>query len=529
MTILGTDINRDFLAHAQRGEFTDWSFRSAPADLQTSCFTRSGANWLINQEFRGDVSFQYHNLVQHPFPSLVNNLAAFDLILCRNVMIYFDAPIVQRLIGQFYDCLVEEGWFVVGHAEPNVELFRAFRTVNATGVVLYQRGQRAPLAGGDWPLPRATWPATLPTPAAAAWTPPDLTAIPRALPAASTDRQPAPAKAAPAVSLADIRTLLDRGAWEAAGEACRRLEIAERLNPVWHLYQALLAEQLGQHAGAEQALRRAIYLDRNFVLGHYYLGLWQLRNHDTAAAGRCLRNVLTLLAGRPEAETFADADGLTVGGAPAALANAPGGSQPAMNARREIDWDEVRCCASRSSNRRWSAARASIPTGSRGFTPKRATSWRRGARDERPDASWPALVFVLGGERYCLAVAALVEILPFARYSPVPGGPPELLGVTSVRGEIRSVLDLAHLLALPGEHDASRGYIVLVRHAGQEIGLRVDAVERIESIAPESLLAIDGQERTGEHPGRVRTPGRATVLTVEEIFSRLDRSDNGSQ
>jgi chemotaxis protein methyltransferase CheR len=63
----------------------------------------------------------------------------------------------------------------------------------------------------------------------------------------------------------------------------------------------------------EQALRRAIYLDRDFVLAHYYLGLALQRRGDSRAAERSFRNVLALLEERNTEETLADADGLTVG------------------------------------------------------------------------------------------------------------------------------------------------------------------------------------------------------------------------
>jgi chemotaxis protein methyltransferase CheR len=117
----------------------------------------------------------------------------------------------------------------------------------------------------------------------------------------------------PLPSLAEIRTQLDTGQWEAAAECCGRLLTAERMNPVLHFYHALVAQQIGSHRETEAALRRAIYLDRQFVLAHYYLGLVLQRNREAGSAMRSFRNVLDLLKPRDMAEAFADADGLTVG------------------------------------------------------------------------------------------------------------------------------------------------------------------------------------------------------------------------
>lgn len=308
VSIIGTDINRDFLAEAQRGAYGEWAFRAAPEELKATCFDRSGQSWVLRDAYRRCVSFQYHNLVQHPFPSLVNNLASLDLILCRNVMIYFNATICARLIGQFYEALAEGGWLAVGHAEPNVDLFRAFHAVNCPGAVLYQKcGMPAPSL--ICVEPGSTWMFDLPVPQVA---PPAPASVPQRERPSPPRHRPLRSEGPNAVTLADVRSRLNRGQWEAAAEGCRRLATVERLNPLLHFYHALVAEQTGKHGEAEQALRRAMYLDRNFVLAHYYLGLVLMRNHNSLAAERSFRNVLSLLSQRDAAETFPDADGLTV-------------------------------------------------------------------------------------------------------------------------------------------------------------------------------------------------------------------------
>ncbi|HTU24642.1 MAG TPA: protein-glutamate O-methyltransferase CheR, partial [Pirellulales bacterium] len=139
ISILATDVNRRFLDAARRGQFEDWAFRGVPAELREECFRSTGKRWSIAPQLREGVSFHYHNLVEQTFPSLAHNLFGFDLILCRNVMIYFGKDVVRRLITQFHDSLNPEGWLLVGHVEPNPELYRAFQTLNASGAVLYQK------------------------------------------------------------------------------------------------------------------------------------------------------------------------------------------------------------------------------------------------------------------------------------------------------------------------------------------------------------------------------------------------------
>ncbi|RYZ53028.1 MAG: chemotaxis protein CheW, partial [Proteobacteria bacterium] len=74
------------------------------------------------------------------------------------------------------------------------------------------------------------------------------------------------------------------------------------------------------------------------------------------------------------------------------------------------------------------------------------------------------MTFQLGKERYALPLSDLAEILPFADCTAIPGCPPELTGVISVRGEIRCVVDLAMVLGLDVELDEDNaGYILLLR------------------------------------------------------------------
>jgi chemotaxis protein methyltransferase CheR len=69
--------------------------------------------------------------------------------------------------------------------------------------------------------------------------------------------------------------------------------------------------QMGRLRDCDQSLRRAIYLDRNFILPHYHLGLLGLRQGDRAKARRAMRNALTLLNDIDEGSVLAEADGLT--------------------------------------------------------------------------------------------------------------------------------------------------------------------------------------------------------------------------
>ena len=291
VSILGTDINRHCLARAREAKFETWALRSTPEDLKGACFLNEGRWWRLSPEYKEWVSFQYHNLVEHSFPSLLNNLFGFDLIVCRNVMIYFGQDLMQRMIRQFHDCLVPGAWLLVGPSEPNMTYFSAFRTVAAPGVTLYQKPDaelQESLVVNRPPWDEAN---------VASW---------------PIDNRPQVVNLPHTPTLADVRRHADQGAWESAARCCEQLLKTDNLHSPTHFHYALVLQQVGRRDEAERSLRRAIYLDWKSVLAHYYLGLFLQSRGDGRHAERSFENALDLLGARGDAEVFADADGITV-------------------------------------------------------------------------------------------------------------------------------------------------------------------------------------------------------------------------
>lgn len=124
--ILGTDINRKFLRMAEEGAYEPWTLRGMPPHVLARSFIKEGRKWRISDRCREGVVFRSHNLASDPLPDPLHDLVNFDLVICRNVMIYFDQPAIQRLAQQFYDTLRPGGWLAVGHAEPHTSTFRMF-------------------------------------------------------------------------------------------------------------------------------------------------------------------------------------------------------------------------------------------------------------------------------------------------------------------------------------------------------------------------------------------------------------------
>ena len=147
VSILGTDLNPHSLHKAEAGIYGEWSFRDCPPDLRERFFIPVGdRRHRVRAELRDLVHFAELNLAQDVFPSLGNDTNAMDLILCRNLLIYFTPSHARRLIGNLRQSLVDEGWLIVSPSECSQTLFGGFAPVNFPGSVLYRKRHPADVA-----------------------------------------------------------------------------------------------------------------------------------------------------------------------------------------------------------------------------------------------------------------------------------------------------------------------------------------------------------------------------------------------
>ncbi|MGE5514405.1 MAG: CheR family methyltransferase [Bacteroidota bacterium] len=142
LDILGTDISIAALAEAHAGEYGAWTIRDLPEDLRQDGFVVHGQRWRVKARFRHDVRFIRHNLVSQLPPG-----DGFDVVLCRNVLMYFDAPTRLRVLRHLSAAVAPGGWLLVGHAEVGPPVSDFFRPVVLPDCTLYQR---PPLTAEAW-------------------------------------------------------------------------------------------------------------------------------------------------------------------------------------------------------------------------------------------------------------------------------------------------------------------------------------------------------------------------------------------
>ena len=115
VTIVATDISADALARARTGSYRARSVRELDRAMRTRYFRAERDGLVVGDQLRSIVRFERHNLVRDPFPPLGE--APFHLILCRNVLIYFDGETVGRVLESFESALTSSGALVLGVAD----------------------------------------------------------------------------------------------------------------------------------------------------------------------------------------------------------------------------------------------------------------------------------------------------------------------------------------------------------------------------------------------------------------------------
>jgi chemotaxis protein methyltransferase CheR len=137
VSLVGTDINATVLEKARAGKFSSLEInRGLPADMMARYFTRDGASYVIDESIRKVVSFSQMNLAG----TWSAFLPTFDVILLRNVLIYFDNPTKERIIASACKQLAPSGFLFLGSAETVFNLSTELVPVNVAGTTVYEKG-----------------------------------------------------------------------------------------------------------------------------------------------------------------------------------------------------------------------------------------------------------------------------------------------------------------------------------------------------------------------------------------------------
>jgi len=133
------DVNTAMLARAQQGRYSSWSLRETPADIQARCFSPRGRDFVLDERFRALVTFSERNLVRED-PAFWRP-ESFDVIFCRNVLMYFSADVAAAAVSRLAQSLAPGGFLFLGYAETLRGLSHDFHLLHTHDTFYYQRRQ----------------------------------------------------------------------------------------------------------------------------------------------------------------------------------------------------------------------------------------------------------------------------------------------------------------------------------------------------------------------------------------------------
>ncbi|HEV2698126.1 MAG TPA: protein-glutamate O-methyltransferase CheR [Terriglobales bacterium] len=137
--VIATDLNENSIAHAQAACYGDYSIRNTEPQILQKYFTPQEGKFVLKPEVKSAVSFKRVNLSDD---SRMMFMKGMDLILCCNVLIYFDAVSKSRVIQHFYTNLFNHGYLFLGHAESLFGISDEFQLVHLPSTTAYVKAEK---------------------------------------------------------------------------------------------------------------------------------------------------------------------------------------------------------------------------------------------------------------------------------------------------------------------------------------------------------------------------------------------------
>ncbi len=311
--ILATDVSTRALEVARTGRYGERSLLAAPAEDVARWFVRTGDEYVVRPEVRELVEFRHHNLVTEPVPLD----EPVDLLLCRNVTIYFGRDTTRRLMGAFHHALAGGGYLFLGHSETLWQVDDRFRLVTLGDAFVYRKdvpgeerrtvlpdrrtGSDGLPEGGDRRVANRR---------ASRW---DALTRARTLPFPRRVYEAAPPLPEPVDPVVEVRAALHAGRYAEAAALATAVSVAEPLRAdAYYLHGLALANQ-GLDAEALVELRKAVYVDPLAGFAHFLLAGVLARLGDAPGAARSYRAAAESLGRSSDDHIATELGGRTVG------------------------------------------------------------------------------------------------------------------------------------------------------------------------------------------------------------------------
>jgi chemotaxis protein methyltransferase CheR len=148
VSIAAVDLSSKMLDKAARGRYSLWSLRETPPEKRERWFLADRQEFILSPSIVSAVTFAEHDLTRSdPEPW---EPGSFDVVFCRNVLMYLTTDAAQRVVRRFARALAPNGYLFLGHAETLRELSQDFRLLHTHGAFYYQRKDDLQAPGGPY-------------------------------------------------------------------------------------------------------------------------------------------------------------------------------------------------------------------------------------------------------------------------------------------------------------------------------------------------------------------------------------------
>jgi chemotaxis protein methyltransferase CheR len=354
ITILATDINMKFLKKASEGIYNEWSFRDTKPWVKEKYFQKKkDGRFSLMPHIKKMVTFSYLNLAKDPFPSLLNNTNAMDIIFCRNILMYLVPETTKTVVNNLYLSLIDGGWLHVHPSETSQVRFSKFATINFPDAIFYRKDltqkftQLTTPQSLQSPLYKEHENSQVPMPAELIYKDPQKLTISKqaepTLPQQKTNKadQSEHSEFDEAIALYEkglfaeaadqlkkhtsnmpedhLAMVLLARSYANTGRLTEALEWSEkalatyRLNPAYYYLHANILQEHEKMNEAVASLKQALYVDQNFVLAWFTLGNLLRLQGKAKESARHYENALNILNKKSKDETLPESEGLTAG------------------------------------------------------------------------------------------------------------------------------------------------------------------------------------------------------------------------
>ena len=285
--IFAADINEQALLFARAGIYSAYSFRGDDLGFRDTYFSKQGERYILNQNVRDAVHFEQANLLSDHF---LHGHKPYDIIFCRNLLIYFDGDIKEKAIKALTRHLASDGVLFVGHAEGAKIPQYGYASLDYPMSFAFARKEQASIINAELnvhntPVTKQAQPAPVifpeNRPATSAWVAPVMHHS-----SGQSDNNEVVNNHPEEDDIAQARKLAKSGAYNEVMALCETLlsRGSESAEVYYLLGQA--GKATGNNLMAEENLKKAIYLDADFYEALVYLSRLyeQLGNPEKAAA-----------------------------------------------------------------------------------------------------------------------------------------------------------------------------------------------------------------------------------------------------